>query len=174
MRSALPLDTKGTQALLMHYYYMEHYMGHYMCITCCVADKNHFFLPVAPQANNIHVNRNEWRFYGHFFPSSLRPRRLNKVKCICFVFLFVSFLCLFPEKELILHAKKEQLTEHHNYMLRWHADEEEYYHAQQCAHYENEHRPVRTSWQAWPFMPLAHVDKHKRTKNNYNDKRRVP
>ncbi len=43
----------------MNYYYMEHYMGHYMCITCGVADNNHFFLPVVPQANNIHVNRNE-------------------------------------------------------------------------------------------------------------------
>ncbi len=28
-----------THELLMNYYYMEHYMGHYMCITCGVADK---------------------------------------------------------------------------------------------------------------------------------------
>ena len=26
----------------MKYYYMEHYMGHYMWITCGVADKNLF------------------------------------------------------------------------------------------------------------------------------------
>ena len=33
-----------THELLMNYYYMEHYMGHYMCITCGVADKNLFGL----------------------------------------------------------------------------------------------------------------------------------
>ena len=37
-----PSANTNFHELLMKYYYMEHYMGHYMFITCGVADKNSF------------------------------------------------------------------------------------------------------------------------------------
>ena len=50
----------------MNYYYMEHYMGHYMCITCGVADKNPFVWTEtnARNARNCSTNEHNITHYG--------------------------------------------------------------------------------------------------------------
>ncbi len=48
-----------THELLMNYYYMEHYMGHYMCITCGVADKNPFVWTETNARNARNCSTNE-------------------------------------------------------------------------------------------------------------------